>query len=168
MQDEEIGRLLPLNQRLATKFRVTSWTSGKGGASAPPQEMNEILGALAPEATWLQGLKAHQNLPRSGGAKAPPFPSTRVTTLIFCHSVLPVCRRPWTALLELRLARAARFRPLRLGRALLARLPLKFLPLCLVLDVFRVHACLSLLGWTTEQNIHHRGSFHSERSEESP
>jgi hypothetical protein len=53
-----------------------------------------------------------------------------------------------------------------LGRALLARLPLQFLPLCLVLDVFRIHAYLSLLGWTIGQSIHHRGSCHSERSEE--
>ncbi|SPE29982.1 hypothetical protein SBA2_470044 [Acidobacteriia bacterium SbA2] len=68
---------------MVTRFRVTSWTAGKGGASAPPSEMDEVLGALAPEATWLQGLKAHRNLPRGGGAKAPPFQGTHATTLIF-------------------------------------------------------------------------------------
>jgi hypothetical protein len=45
----------------------------KDGASAPPQIMNEFLGALAPEVTGFQGLKASQNLPRCGGAGAPPF-----------------------------------------------------------------------------------------------
>jgi len=45
----------------------------KGGASAPPLISGSIRGALAPEAAWFQGLKAHSTVrPQAAGLKPRP------------------------------------------------------------------------------------------------
>jgi len=58
---------------LLTKVRVIFGRAGKGGALAPPWKAAYHWGALAPEATWLQGLKAQLIVvPEAAGLKPRP------------------------------------------------------------------------------------------------
>ena len=54
----------------------------EGGGFSPAAELGRDLGALAPEATWLQGLKAHPALrPEAAGLK--PRPSEGISNIAY-------------------------------------------------------------------------------------
>ena len=61
----------------------------EGRGFSPAVEFRWDLGALAPEATLLQGLKAHSTLrPGDGGPKAPPSRGSQIVSVIKATSLL--------------------------------------------------------------------------------